>query len=60
MWHRHHAAQIVTLLPDNLEEALMVLASATELVEWLYRPQRRAPSVLEGSAAILPLRVPNT
>lgn len=46
-WHRRHAVQIVSALPEETEDALMVLELAKELVEgFLARTQRPARVVL--------------
>jgi hypothetical protein len=43
-WHRRHAIQIAAALPENVEDALIVLELARELVErFLYAPQRPEP-----------------
>ena len=42
-WHRRQAIQIAAALPENREDALIVLELARELVEgFLYGPQRPA------------------
>ena len=43
-WHRRHAIQIAAALPEDAEDALMVLELAKQLVERvLYAPQRPEP-----------------
>ena len=43
-WHRRHAIQIAAALPETLEDALIVLEMARELVErFLYAPQQPEP-----------------
>jgi hypothetical protein len=38
-WHRRHAIQIAAALPEDVEDALIVLELARELVEsFLYAP----------------------
>jgi hypothetical protein len=43
-WHRRHAIQIAAALPETVEDALIVLDLARELVEgFLAAPQRPEP-----------------
>jgi hypothetical protein len=43
-WHRRHAIQIVAALPETVEDALMVLELARQLVEgFLAGPRRPEP-----------------
>jgi hypothetical protein len=43
-WHRRHAIQIAAALPETVEDALIVLELAKQLVErFLYAPQRPEP-----------------
>jgi hypothetical protein len=43
-WHRRHAIQIAAALPETVEDALIVLELARELVEsFLYAPQSPEP-----------------
>lgn len=53
MWYKQQATQIVAQLPDNKEEALQVLYSAIELLEWLYGAQGSPPIALATMAAVL-------
>ena len=40
-WHRRHAIQIAAALPETVEDALIVIELAKQLVErFLYAPQR--------------------
>jgi hypothetical protein len=42
-WHRRHAIQIAAALPEDREDAMIVLELARELVEsYLYPHQREA------------------
>jgi hypothetical protein len=44
-WHRRHAIQIAAALPETVEDALMVLELARQLVEgFLAGPRRPEPS----------------
>ena len=51
-WHRRHAVQIVSSLPEDAEDALTVPRLATEFVEFFLaqpeRAQKRAVVVLIG------------
>lgn len=43
-WHRRHAVQIAAALPDDPEEALLVLRLAEHLVRtFLAKPEAYAP-----------------
>lgn len=42
LWHRRHAIQIVAQLPEVVEDAILVLEAARELVEGFLTDQRRA------------------
>lgn len=41
-WHRRHAVQIVAALPEEVEDALLVLELAKQLVEAFLSDQRPA------------------
>jgi hypothetical protein len=50
-WHRRHAIQIAAALPEDAEDALLVLELAKQLVEgFLAMPQRPDLSLLESRA----------
>jgi hypothetical protein len=52
-WHRRHAIQIAAALPEDAEDALMVLELARELVErFLYAPQRPEPPERERGKVV--------
>jgi hypothetical protein len=60
-WHRRHAIQIAAALPEDAEDALMVLELARELVErFLYAPQRRpeTPRGARERGVVVSLRAP--
>ncbi len=42
-WHRRHAIQIAAALPETVEDALIVLELAKQLVERFLAPQRPEP-----------------
>jgi hypothetical protein len=45
-WHRRHAIQVAASLPDGIEDALLVLELAKQLVEsFLGAGQKSAPVV---------------
>jgi hypothetical protein len=56
-WHRRHAIQIVAALPEDTDDALIVLGLAKELVEgFLGGRQRAEPPAFErerGSVVLL-------
>jgi hypothetical protein len=41
-WHRRHAIQIAAALPETVEDALIVLELAKQLVEEFLAPPQRA------------------
>jgi hypothetical protein len=42
-WHRRHAIQCAAALPEDAEDALMVLELAKQLIESFLYPQRPEP-----------------
>lgn len=54
-WHRRHAIQIAAALPDNVQDALLVLRLAHELVEQFLGEGGQFRSVPRESAAVIPL-----
>lgn len=41
MWQKRHAAALLSQLPDDRENALLVLEYARELVEYIYKETSR-------------------
>jgi hypothetical protein len=57
-WHRRHAIQIAAALPEDAEDALMVLELARELVErFLYAPPE-PPGGERERGKVMSLRAP--
>ena len=55
-WHRRHAIQIVSALPESTEDALLVLDLAKQLVEgFLADPQRSAPPLERERGTVVSL-----
>jgi hypothetical protein len=61
-WHRRHAIQIAAALPENREDALIVLELAKQLIEsFLYAPQRpEPPGGARERGAVVSLRADRT
>lgn len=53
-WQRRHALHLASLLPDNPEDAILVLQYAREAVEKFFLPKEDPPGVQDG--AVVPLR----
>lgn len=48
-WHRRHALHLAAQLPENPEDALMVLDCARELVEKFLAPSFSAPAAPDAT-----------
>lgn len=56
-WHRRHALSLVSQLPENAEDAAIVLAYMRDLVEDFLVPDRQPGSALGARAALAGLRL---
>ncbi|MGL9621565.1 hypothetical protein QRQ56_26465 [Bradyrhizobium sp. U531] len=59
-WHRQHAIQMVCALPDDQEDALIVLRAAERLVRgYLMEPQANGSIRTDPSATVVSLKTGN-
>lgn len=53
-WHRRHAIQLAAQLPENPEDALLVLELTRQLVEEFLRPQPPRERALDAAVIRFP------
>jgi hypothetical protein len=60
-WHRRHAIQIAAALPEDAEDALIVLELAKQVVErFLAAPQRPDLSLLDRERGVVVSLLPKS
>lgn len=57
-WHRRHAIQIAAQLPENPDDAILVLELTKELVETFLKAPQAAPALARALDADIVIRFP--